>query len=114
MVTEESAEDDVEVYGDAWPLVEGVAGAADRPSHTRAESLSWLVTEERLLTLELAMLDDHGLTLPPEIAAPAWIRTKGPDQLAPYRVERYAGRRWRRRKRLRWVRRILTVGLWWK
>ena len=29
----------------------------------QGKNLAWFVTEERLLTLELAMLKDHGLTL---------------------------------------------------
>ena len=68
VVTEEAADDDPEVYGDAWPLVEEWRRLrADHPH--QGKSLSWLTTEERLLVLELAMLDDHGLTLPPETQA---------------------------------------------
>ena len=64
IVTEEPADDDPEVYGDAWPLVkEWRSLRAGHPHQGR--SLSWLVNEERLLTLELAMLEEHGLTLPP-------------------------------------------------
>ena len=63
LVTEEPADDDPEVYGDAWPLVEEWRRLrADHPH--QGKSLSWLVNEERLLTL--AMLEEHGLTLPPE------------------------------------------------
>ena len=65
IVTVEPAEDDAEVYGAAWPLVEEWRRL--RAGHPRqGRSLSWLVTEERLLMLELAMLEEHGLTLPPE------------------------------------------------
>ena len=65
VVTEEPADDDDEVYGDAWPLVEEWRRLRAGHPH-QGKSLSWLTTEERLLVLELAMLEEHGLTLPPE------------------------------------------------
>ena len=110
MVTREPAEDDPEVYGDAWPLVQEWRKLKDRHP-VRGSSLSWLAEHERLLTVELAMLEEHGLTLPPQKQP-----VKG--------LERRDHTRWRwkalyrtqlalhRRKMLRWVRRILTVGLW--
>ena len=78
VVTEEAADDDPEVYGDAWPLVEEWRRLrADHPY--QGKSLSWLTTEERLLVLELAMLEDHGLTLPAGDPGPAGLRAQGPD-----------------------------------
>ena len=112
VVTEESAEDDAEVYGDAWPLVE--EWRAQRASHPhQGKSLSWLVTEEQLLTLELAMLDDHGLTLPPETQPLRGFGRKGQSnwRRTALRDTRQA---LARRKVLLWVRRILTLGIWWK
>ena len=65
VVTVEPAEDDREVYGDAWPLIEEWRSLrANHPN--QGKSLSWLRRYERLLALELAMLEEHGLTLPPE------------------------------------------------
>ena len=65
IVTVDPAEDDAEVYGAAWPLVEEWRRL--RAGHPRqGKSMSWLVTAERLLVLELAMLEEHELTLPPE------------------------------------------------
>ena len=65
LVTREPAPDDEEVYGAAWPLVEEWQRLREgHPNDGR--SLSWLVTEERILNLELAMAEEHGLTLPPE------------------------------------------------
>ena len=32
----------------------------------RGKGLDWLRVEERFLTVELALLEEHGLTLPPE------------------------------------------------
>ena len=85
VVTEEAADDDPEVYGDAWPLVEEWRRLrADHPH--QGKSLSWLTTEERLLVLELAMLEDHGLTLPPEKQP---LRASGARARPPT-----AGRRW--------------------
>ena len=112
MVTREPDDDDPEVYGDAWPLVQEWRKIKDRHP-VRGSSLSWLEEHERLLTVELAMLEEHGLTLPPQKQP-----VKG--------LERRDHTRWRwkalyrtqvalhRRKMLRWVRRILTVGLWRK
>ena len=112
MVTREAAGDDAEVYGDAWPLVKEWRELKARLP-VRGRSLSWLTGYERLLTLELAMLEEHGLTLPPQ---------KQPvrDSLSRRDHTRW---RWkaldrtqvsiRKRKLLRWLRRLLTLGAWW-
>ena len=112
IVTEEPAEDDAEVYGAAWPLVEEWRGL--RAGHPRqGRSLSWLVTAERLLMLELAMLEEHGLTLPPEKQP---LRGFGRRGQTSWRWKALADTRvaLRKRRLLRWVRRVLTLGLWWK
>ena len=112
LVTREPAEDDPEVYGDAWPLVKEWRELKDRLP-ARGRSLSWLTGYERLLTLELSMLEEHELTLPPQ---------KQPvrDSLSRRDHTRW---RWkaldrtqvsiRKRKLLRWLRRLLTLGAWW-
>ena len=114
VVTEEPADDDAEVYGDAWPLVEEWRRLRAGHPH-QGKSLSWLTTEERLLVLELelAMLEEHGLTLPPETQALRGFGRKGQinhrwKALADTRVAL------RKRKLLRWVRRVLTLWLWRK
>ena len=110
IVTEEPVDDDPEVYGDAWPLVkEWRSLRAGHPHQGR--SLSWLVNEERLLTLELAMLEEHGLTLPPEKQPLRGFGRKGQTSwrwtaLHDTRVAL------RKRELLRWVRRVCTLGLW--
>ena len=112
VVTEEAADDDPEVYGDAWPLVEEWRRLrADHPH--QGKSLSWLTTEERLLVLELAMLEDHGLTQPPEKQP---LRGFGRKGQTTHRWKALADTRvaLRKRKLLRWVRRVLTLGLWRK
>ena len=112
IVTVAPAEDDVEVYGAAWPLVaEWRVLRAGHPNQGR--SRSWLVAEERQLTLELAMLEEHGLTLPPETQPLRGFGRKGQTSwrwtaLHDTRVAL------RKRELLRWVRRVCTLGLWWK
>ena len=64
LVTLDPAEDDEEVFGKAWALiVEWRELKAVHPND--GKSLGWLRTEERFLALELALLEDHGMTLPP-------------------------------------------------
>ena len=112
IVTEEPADDDAEVYGAAWSLVEEWRRL--RVDHPRqGKSLSWLVTEKRLLTLELAMLDDHGLTLPPEKQPLRGFGRKG--QTSWRRTALYDTRvALRKRELLRRVRTVLTLWLWRK
>ena len=65
LATLEPAADDEQVFGDAWPLIQEWRGL--RGSHPdRGKGLGWLREEERLMTVELALLEDHGLTLPPQ------------------------------------------------
>ena len=112
VVTEVPGDDDPGVYGPAWPLVEEWRRL--RAGHpNRGGTMSWLVTEERLLVLELALLEEFGLTLPPET-----------EPLRGFGRRGQTGWRWkalddtrralRKRRRLRWVRRVLTCGLWWR
>ena len=112
VVSEVAEPGEEDAYGPAWPLI--VEWRWLRDGHPdRGRSLSWLETEERLLLLELAMLEEYGLTLPPETEP---LRGFG----------RYGQINWRRtaledtrrasvrRRWLRWLRRCLTLGLWWK
>ena len=65
LVTREAAEDDEEIFGDAYALV--VEWRALKDSHpNEGGGLAWLTDQERLLTVELALLEEHGMTLPPE------------------------------------------------
>ena len=65
LATLEPADDDEEVFGDAWPLI--VQWRALKDAHpNKGKGLAWLKDEERLLELELALLEEHGMTLPPE------------------------------------------------
>ena len=68
------------------------------------------MTEERILNLELAMAEEHGLTLPPETQPLAGVWRNG--QLSWRWTALYDTQRERvKRELLRWVRRILTLGL---
>ena len=60
------AEDDEEIFGDAWPLVEEWRELWDgHPA--RGKGLEWVSTRQRILEVEVALLEEHGLTLPPEM-----------------------------------------------
>ena len=112
LVTLEPAEDDEQVFGDAWPLIVEWRGLKDTHPN-RGSSLSWLVTEERFLSVELVLLEEHGMTLPPETYPLKGFDRNG--QLNWRRTALYDTRRARaKREVLRWVRRILTLGLWRK
>ena len=101
IVTVEAADDDVKVYGDAWPLVEEWRSLRDGHPN-QGSTLSWLTIEERLLVLELAMLEEHGLTLPPEKQP---LRGFGRRGQTTHRWSALADTRRALRKRslLRWV-----------
>lgn len=65
LATLEPAEDDEEVFGDAWPLIvewRELKGALP----DKGRGMAWLKEEQRLLEVELALLEEHGMTLPPE------------------------------------------------
>ena len=110
LVTLEPDEDDQEVFGDAWPLIQEWRELKE--THPDKEKgLTWLVTEERFLALELALLEDHGMTLPP-----ARFPLRGFDRNGQVNWRRKAlddtRRALRRRELLRRAWRVLTLGLW--
>ncbi len=64
LVTREAQPDDEQVYGAAWPLVDEWRRLWSE--HRRpGKGLPWLKREVRILELEVAMLQQHELTLPP-------------------------------------------------
>ena len=111
IVTVEPANDDSYVYGKAWSLVR--KWRMLRRNHPiRGRTLSWMDRQERLLTVELELLNEHGLTLPPD-AQPIddpWCRHVTEWRLRDRRAVR---RRILCRKLLRWIRRLATFGAWW-
>ena len=112
LVTLEPADDDQGVFGGAWALIREWRELKEtHPS--RGRGLEWLRRQERLLAVELALLEEHGLTLPPET-----YPLKGLDRGAQvnwrhkalFDTQRARGKR----EMLHRARRVLTFGLWRK
>ncbi len=111
VVTLEPHEAEAESYGEALSLVEEWRTLVHRRGEdSKAEQAK---RRERVMELEIALIGEHGLALPPNT-----------EPLHPSERERYLG--WRRRElndlrgerrratALRWLRRVLTLGLWWR
>ena len=65
------------------------------------------------MKVELAMLEEHGLTLPPERQPLVGMWRN--EQTRWRHDALYDAQRARaKRQLLMWVRRLLTLGLWWK
>ena len=96
------------MFGDAWLLIQEWREL--RETHPdRGKGLEWLRDEERLMSVELALLDDHGLTLPPQ-TYPLRGLDRG-DQTRWRRTALEDARRARKRlERLRWLFWMLTGG----
>ena len=107
LVTKEPAPDDEEVYGEAWPLIEEWRRLWKTHS-AGGRGLAWLEVEERVRELEVAMLEEHGLTLPPETMplTGLWRSSQLNWRRETLREVRRAVA-WRRL-----ARRILTLNLW--
>ena len=65
LATLEPADDDEEIFGAAWPLIVRWRELLDTHPE-QGEGVEWLTTQEKLLEVELALLEEHGMTLPPE------------------------------------------------
>ena len=111
VVTLEPEDSEELVYRDVTPLV--VEWREARRRLLEAERhIDRLDAEERLYTLEVALISEHGLTLPPFTDAwPDFVRDDElrlrEEVLGDVRADR------RRALALRWLRRLLTLGLWW-
>ena len=112
IVTVESAEDDDYVYKEAWPVVHEWRELS-KVTHFKGKTLSWMKRRERVLELEARLLDEFQLTLPPERHP---IDKEWRRKLLRWNDDDLRSIRGRivRRLMLRWVRRILTLGLWRK
>ena len=110
LATREPAPDDEEIFGEAWPLIVEWRGLKDgHPNEGRG--LDWLTAQERVLELELALLEEHGMTLPPEKQPLRGLDRSG--QTSWRRTALYDTRRARRKAELlRRVRCVVTLGLW--
>ena len=107
-MTLEPAEDDEDVFGKAWPLV-GEWRELKDTHPDEGKGLSWLRTEERFLSLELALLEEHGMTLPP-----ARFPLRGFDRNGQVNWRRTALFDTRRAIRKREILNRLTFGLLWR
>lgn len=109
VVTVEPHQDEVQSYGVGMALVEEWRALNRRRGEGSKVEQARL--RERVMELEIALIGEHGLALPPNT-----------EPLHASERERYLG--WRRRElvdlraerrrrvALRWLRRVLTLGLW--
>ena len=106
----EPAPDDEEIFGEAWPLI--VEWRELKDAHPNdGKGLAWLAARERLLVVELALLEEHGMTLPPEKQPLRGLDRSG--QVNWRRTALYDTRRALKQQELwRWGRRVLTLGRW--
>ena len=112
LITPEPEPGEELVYGEATPTI--VAWRRARTEYREARRrLDKLDAERQLWELEIVLIRDHELTLPP--ASYPWDQFDRRDEvwgleraLADLRGER------RRAVLLLWLRRVLTLGLWWK
>ncbi len=112
LVTVEPEEGEELIYGEAMPAITEWRGARRMLEESRRR-LDKLDARQQVLELELRLVRDHELTLPPAVYP--WDRADRRDEvwrrkqsLEDLRVERNRAVFWR------WVRRVLTVGLWWR
>ena len=108
LATLEPDEDDGDVFGGAWPLIQEWRELKETHPN-QGKGLSWLRTEERFLAVELALLEEHGLTLPP-----ARFPLRGFDRNGQTGWRRKAlddtREALRRRRLLAWAGRVLALG----
>ncbi len=106
------APDDREVFGPAWTAIR-LWRELKEIHPIQGKGLDWLAEEERLLEVELALLEEYGLTLPPEKQPLRGFDRNG--QISWRSAALADTRRAKKiRERLQRVRRILTLGLWRK
>ena len=112
VVTAQAGDGDPARYGAAWPLVaEWRRRRAGHPPE--GKTLAWLARQAAVLELELVLLETFGMTLPPEREPLRGFARRG--QLTWRRTALANTRRRRaRRELLRWWRRVLTLGIWWR
>ena len=112
LVTLDPADDDEEVFGEVWPLiVEWRELKATHPN--KGKGIYWLRVEERQLALELTLLEEHGMTLPPETYPLRGFERGG--QVNWRRTALSDTRRALRKHELLWtVVRVCTFGRWRK
>ena len=110
LVTQEAEPDEDLVYGDATPAI--VEWRKVRAEFLKTgTTLDRTEVQEPILELEIAIVGEHELTLPP--ASFPWDEFDRRDQLWERTQDLKRVRAERERALLRrWLRRVLTVGLW--
>ena len=110
LVTREPDDDDRQAHGAAWPLVDEWRRLWEEHSPL-GKGLPWVSRRERILELEVAMLEEHGLTLPPETAPLAGADRREQVSWRERELARVRTRR-ARLELLYGLKRLLTLGRW--
>ena len=112
LVTVEPEEGEELLYGEAMPAITEWREARKDLEQAKRR-LDKLDARRHMVEVEVRLVGEHELTLPP--AAYPWDRADRRDEvwrrkesLGDLRVERNRALLWR------WVRRVLTLGLWWR
>ena len=112
LVTAEPEEGEELIYGGAMPAITEWREAR-KTLEEASRRLDKLDARQRVLELEVRLVEDHELTVPPAVYP--WDRADRRDEvwrrkqsLQDLQVERNRALLWR------WVRRVLTLGLWWR
>ena len=112
LVTADPVDGEQLIYGEAMPIIaewRKAMAALGQATH-RLERLD---AERRVLELEVVLVEEHALTLPP--ATYPWTRFERRDEVRrKQRVLENMREARRRALLLRWLRRLLTLGLWWR
>ena len=108
LATLEPAPDDEEIFGAAWPLIAEWRELLEAHPE-RGGGVEWLTAQERVLEVELALLEDHGMTLPPEKQP---LRDFDRSGQITWRRTALSDTR-RERKKAEFMRKV-TFGLWRK
>ena len=113
LVTLEAEDGEGRVYGDATPVI--VEWREARAEYLKAAKTGTVLDREeakmRMLRLEIAIIEEHELTLPP--ASYPWNWEGRRDEVRRRQRSLGSAEVDRNRALLRlWLRRILTVGLW--
>ncbi len=110
LVTSEAEAGEERVYGRALPVITEWRRAR-RKRERASTTLERLRADERLLELELELVGEHHLTLPPAERPWDGLRRQGELRLLNQSLTRVRRRR-RRAQLRRWGLRLLTLGLW--
>lgn len=110
VITMEPQPGDEEVFGDAWHLVDEWRQLRERHPF-QGKGVAWLKDEERLRELEIALVGEHGLTMSPDTNPWDSLSRRTQVRWRTQTLERVHKERVLAQIR-RWIRRILTLGVW--